>query len=44
MACELGIAFSTVYGVLKDADLPYPTVKLSTGEEVRLDPAGCTAI
>ena len=40
MAGELGIAPSTVYGVLKDADLPYPTVKLSTGEEVRLDPAG----
>jgi oligoendopeptidase F len=27
------------YGVLKDADLPWPTVKLSTGE-VRLDAAG----
>jgi oligoendopeptidase F len=40
MAGELGIAPSTVYGVLKDADLPYPTVKLTTGEEVRLDPAG----
>ena len=40
MAGELSIAPSTVYGVLKDADLPYPTVKLSTGEEVRLDPAG----
>ncbi len=40
MAGELSIAPSTVFGVLKDADLPYPTVKLSTGEEVRLDPAG----
>jgi len=40
MAGELSIAPSTVYGVLKDADLPYPTVTLSTGEEVRLDPAG----
>jgi len=40
MAGELSIAPSTVYGVLKDADLPYPTVKLSTGDEVRLDPAG----
>jgi oligoendopeptidase F len=29
----------SIYGVLKDAELPYPTVKLSTGEEVRLDPA-----
>jgi oligoendopeptidase F len=27
-------------GVLRDADLPWPTVKLSTGEEARLDPAG----
>ncbi|MGA7745184.1 MAG: oligoendopeptidase F [Polyangia bacterium] len=40
MAGELSIAPSTVYGVLKDADLPYPTVTLSTGEDVRLDPAG----
>lgn len=29
-----------VSGVLRDADLPWPTVKLSTGEEVRLDPSG----
>jgi oligoendopeptidase F len=29
-----------VYSVLKDADLPWPTVKLSSGEEVRLDTAG----
>ncbi|HEX7599907.1 MAG TPA: oligoendopeptidase F [Polyangia bacterium] len=40
MAGELSLAPRTVYGVLKDADLPYPTVKLSTGEEVRLSPAG----
>ena len=40
MAGELSIAPSAVYGVLKDADLPYPTIKLSTGEDVRLDPAG----
>jgi oligoendopeptidase F len=32
-------AGQSAYGVLKDADLPYPTVKLSTGQEVRLDPA-----
>jgi oligoendopeptidase F len=29
-----------VYGILANADLPWPTVKLSTGEEVRLDQAG----
>ena len=40
MAGELTMAPKTVYGVLKDADLPYPTVKLSSGDEVRLDPAG----
>jgi oligoendopeptidase F len=27
----------SVYSILSNADLPYPTVKLSTGEEVRLD-------
>jgi oligoendopeptidase F len=32
---------ASVYGVLKDADLPWPTVKLSTGE-VRLDAAAFT--
>lgn len=31
----------TTYGILSNADLPYPTVKLSTGE-VRLDPAAYT--
>jgi oligoendopeptidase F len=34
-------AGQAAYGILKDADLPYPTVKLSTGE-VRLDPAAFT--
>ncbi|HEX9050510.1 MAG TPA: oligoendopeptidase F [Anaeromyxobacter sp.] len=29
-----------ISGVLRDADLPWPTVKLSTGEEARLDPSG----
>ncbi len=29
-----------VYGILANADLPWPTVKLSTGEEVRLDQSG----
>jgi len=28
---------SEVYSILSNADLPYPTVKLSNGEEVRLD-------
>ncbi len=40
MAADLGGAPADIYGVLKDADLPFPTVKLSTGLEVRLDPAG----
>jgi oligoendopeptidase F len=42
MTGDMGGAAGTIYGVLKDADLPYPTVKLSTGEQVRLDPAGFT--
>jgi oligoendopeptidase F len=29
-----------ISGVLRDADVPWPTVKLSTGEEARLDPSG----
>ncbi len=32
----------SVYGLLKDADLPWPTVKLSTGESVRMDPSAYT--
>ncbi len=39
---EMASAGGSIYGVLKDADLPYPTVKLSTGEEVRLDNAAYT--
>jgi len=39
-AGDLAGAGTSVYGLLKDADLPWPTVKLSTGEEVRLDTAG----
>jgi oligoendopeptidase F len=39
-AGDLAGAGASVYGLLKDADLPWPTVKLSTGEEVRLDTAG----
>jgi oligoendopeptidase F len=36
-AGELARAGGEVHGVLSNADLPYPTVKLSTGESVRLD-------
>jgi oligoendopeptidase F len=31
---------SSVYGVLANADLPWPTVRLASGEEVRLDQSG----
>jgi oligoendopeptidase F len=34
---ELQRAGHDVHGVLSNADLPYPTIKLSTGESVRLD-------
>lgn len=30
------------YSILSNADLPWPTIKLSTGAEVRLDPAAYT--
>lgn len=40
-ASALAMAGGSIYGVLKDADLPWPTVKLSTGE-VRLDPSAFT--
>jgi oligoendopeptidase F len=39
-AGELTGAGRSVQGVLSNADVPWPTVKLSTGESVRLDPAG----
>ncbi len=45
IAAEAGVledAGAAAYGILKDADLPYPTVRLSTGEEVRLDNAAFT--
>ncbi|HPW56288.1 MAG: oligoendopeptidase F [Thermoanaerobaculaceae bacterium] len=32
----------TAYGILTDADMPYPTVKLGDGTEVRLDKAAYT--
>ena len=35
-------AGNSAYGILSNADLPYPSVKLSTGEEVRLDAAAFT--
>ena len=38
-AGNLADAGQSVYGILKDADLPYPTVKFSTGAEARLDSA-----
>jgi oligoendopeptidase F len=38
-AGELERAGGEVHGVLSNADLPYPTIKLSTGETVRLDAA-----
>jgi len=41
-AGEMERAGSEVHGVLSNADLPYPTIKLSTGESVRLDPAAFT--
>ncbi len=42
IAAEAGAltdAGRNAYGVLKDADLPYPTIKLSTGDQVRIDSA-----
>ena len=36
-AGELERTGSEVHGVLSNADLPYPTIKLSTGQSVRLD-------
>ena len=40
MAGELANAPATTNGVLHNADLPYPTVTLSTGESIRLDASG----
>ena len=31
---------ASIYSIFKNADMPYPTVKLSTGEEVLVDQAG----
>ncbi len=36
-ADDLTDAGQAAYAILKDADLPYPTVQLSTGQAVRLD-------
>ncbi|HEX3698833.1 MAG TPA: oligoendopeptidase F [Polyangia bacterium] len=41
-AGELERAGGEVHGVLSNADLPYPTIKLSTGESVRLDASAFT--
>ena len=35
-------AGGTAYSILTNADIPWPTVKLSTGEEVTLDASGYT--
>jgi len=40
MAGELGSAPYETFNILDNADLPYPTVQLSTGESIRLDPTG----
>jgi oligoendopeptidase F len=41
-AGNLTDAGQSVHGILTDADLPYPTVKLSGGQEVRLDATAYT--
>ncbi len=41
-AGELERAGGDVHGVLSNADLPYPTIKLSTGASVRLDASAYT--
>ncbi len=41
-AGEMERAGGEVHGILSNADLPYPTIKVSTGESVRLDPAAFT--
>jgi oligoendopeptidase F len=38
----MATAGGTVYSVFTSAELPYPTIKLSSGEEVRLDAAAYT--
>jgi oligoendopeptidase F len=39
-AGDLATAAPSLHSVLTNADLPWPTVKLASGEAVRLDPAG----
>ncbi len=41
-AGNLTDAGQSIYGILKDADFPYPKVKLSSGEEVSLDSSAFT--
>ena len=41
-ADDLADAGQAAYSILKDADLPYPTVTFSTGAQARLDPSGFT--
>jgi oligoendopeptidase F len=40
LADDLVGAGGSAYGILSNADLPFPTVQLSTGEQVRLDAQG----
>ncbi|MCK4716686.1 MAG: oligoendopeptidase F family protein, partial [Candidatus Marinimicrobia bacterium] len=43
IVAEAGLITGTagsIYGIFKNADMPYPTVKLSNGEEVLVDQAG----
>ncbi|MGC4118540.1 MAG: oligoendopeptidase F [Myxococcales bacterium] len=42
MTGEMATAGDWTYDILTNAELPYPTIKLSTGEEVRLDAAAYT--
>lgn len=41
-AGEMHAAGGSIHNLLVNADLPYPVVRLSTGEEVRLDPSAFT--
>ncbi|MSU69909.1 MAG: oligoendopeptidase F [Opitutaceae bacterium] len=38
----IGSSASNIYGILTNADIPWPTVKFGDGSEVRLDAAGYT--
>src|SRR5262249_40920713 len=40
----LAAAPSEIYGILSNADFPYPTIALSDGRQVRLDQSGYSAV